>query len=189
MVGVPKLVIFDCYGTLTYYPMHQAAYDIYDGQLPPQQLQSFIKTFNDYRFDDVFERQIEALGQKGDVAWGISTSGNSANVVNALRRSREMGLATIGLTGEETFEISGRKEVLGDFSPSKVVRVVATKPDGATLTFEATLRIDTTQEALYYRHGGILHYVVRSLPQGRKPKTISAGMNTVGDPTTGSSLT
>jgi 2-haloacid dehalogenase len=48
----PKYITFDCYGTLTYYPMHQAAYDIYEGQLPPQQLQSFIKTFNDYRFDE-----------------------------------------------------------------------------------------------------------------------------------------
>jgi D-sedoheptulose 7-phosphate isomerase len=54
---------------------------------------------NDYRFDDVFARQVEALGQPGDVALGISTSGNSANVVNALRRARELGLRTIGLTG------------------------------------------------------------------------------------------
>src|SRR5687768_14323879 len=54
---------------------------------------------NDYRFDDVFARQIEALGHAGDVAWGISTSGNSANVVNALRRARAMGLRTVGLTG------------------------------------------------------------------------------------------
>lgn len=55
---------------------------------------------NDYRFDDVFVRQIEALAQPGDVALGISTSGNSANVVNALRRARELGLRTIGLTGQ-----------------------------------------------------------------------------------------
>jgi len=54
---------------------------------------------NDYRFDDVFARQIEGLGRPGDVAWGISTSGNSANVVNALRRARELGLKTVGLGG------------------------------------------------------------------------------------------
>jgi D-sedoheptulose 7-phosphate isomerase len=54
---------------------------------------------NDHSFDDVFARQIEALGRPGDVAWGISTSGNSPNVVNALRRARELGLKTIGLTG------------------------------------------------------------------------------------------
>jgi D-sedoheptulose 7-phosphate isomerase len=54
---------------------------------------------NDYQFDDIFARQIEGLGRAGDVAWGISTSGNSANVVNGLRRAREIGLRTIGLTG------------------------------------------------------------------------------------------
>ena len=54
---------------------------------------------NDHRFDDVFARQIEALGRPGDVAIGISTSGNSPNVVNALRRARAMGLRTLGLTG------------------------------------------------------------------------------------------
>ena len=54
---------------------------------------------NDDRFDDVFARDLEALGRAGDVAWGISTSGNSANIVAALRRAREVGLKTIGLTG------------------------------------------------------------------------------------------
>jgi D-sedoheptulose 7-phosphate isomerase len=54
---------------------------------------------NDRGFDDVFARQLEALGRPGDVALGISTSGNSPNVVNALRRARELGLKTLGLTG------------------------------------------------------------------------------------------
>lgn len=54
---------------------------------------------NDYQFDDVFARQIEAFGRPGDVAFGISTSGNSPNVVNALKRARSLGLRTIGLTG------------------------------------------------------------------------------------------
>lgn len=54
---------------------------------------------NDYRFDDVFARQLEGLGRPGDVAWGISTSGNSLNVIHGLRRARELGLSTIGLTG------------------------------------------------------------------------------------------
>jgi len=54
---------------------------------------------NDYSFEDVFARQIEALGAAGDVALGISTSGASPNVVNALRRARERGLRTVGLTG------------------------------------------------------------------------------------------
>ena len=55
---------------------------------------------NDYSFEDVFARQVEALGAPGDVALGISTSGRSANVVNAMRRARELGLRTVGLTAE-----------------------------------------------------------------------------------------
>jgi D-sedoheptulose 7-phosphate isomerase len=54
---------------------------------------------NDYRFDDIFSKQVAALGRPPDVAWGLSTSGNSPNVVNALRLAREMGLGTIALTG------------------------------------------------------------------------------------------
>jgi D-sedoheptulose 7-phosphate isomerase len=54
---------------------------------------------NDYSFEDVFARQIEALGTPGDVAWGISTSGRSPNVVKGLQRARAGGLKTIGLTG------------------------------------------------------------------------------------------
>jgi D-sedoheptulose 7-phosphate isomerase len=54
---------------------------------------------NDYGFDQVFSRQIEALAHTGDVAIGISTSGNSPNVVRALLVSRKKGLHTIALTG------------------------------------------------------------------------------------------
>ena len=54
---------------------------------------------NDYGFDLVFSRQIEALGKKGDVAIGISTSGNSINVLRAMSTSRKLGLRTIALTG------------------------------------------------------------------------------------------
>ena len=56
---------------------------------------------NDYSFETIFARQVEALGCPGDVAWGISTSGNSPNVVEALRVSRKNGLSTIGLTGKD----------------------------------------------------------------------------------------
>jgi D-sedoheptulose 7-phosphate isomerase len=54
---------------------------------------------NDLGFEALFERQIEGLGRKGDVAVGISTSGNSPNVLRGLRRARSMGMQTIGLTG------------------------------------------------------------------------------------------
>jgi D-sedoheptulose 7-phosphate isomerase len=63
--------------------------------------QSFLTAWsNDHSFDTVFQRQIQSLGKPGDVAWGISTSGNSANVVCGLDAAREAGLITIGLTGE-----------------------------------------------------------------------------------------
>ena len=56
---------------------------------------------NDYSYDKVFERQIEALGQEGDVFFGISTSGNSPNVLRALELSRKMGITTIGFSGRQ----------------------------------------------------------------------------------------
>jgi len=54
---------------------------------------------NDYSFDMVFARQIQAFGKPGDVAVGISTSGNSANVLRAMEAARTVGMVTIGLTG------------------------------------------------------------------------------------------
>ena len=54
---------------------------------------------NDYAFDRVFVRQIEALGKPADVVLAISTSGGSANIVAALARARQLGLASIALTG------------------------------------------------------------------------------------------
>lgn len=54
---------------------------------------------NDYGFDQVFSRQIEALAHRDDVAIGISTSGQSANVLRAMGTAKKMGLHTVGLTG------------------------------------------------------------------------------------------
>ncbi len=56
---------------------------------------------NDYGFDQIFARQIRALGQKGDVSIGISTSGNSPNVLLGTDAAREMGLITVGMTGKD----------------------------------------------------------------------------------------
>ena len=55
---------------------------------------------NDYGFDRVFERQVEALGRKGDVLIAISTSGSSANVLKAALKARELGLAVVGFFGK-----------------------------------------------------------------------------------------
>ena len=54
---------------------------------------------NDYAFDLIFAKQIQALGRRDDVAWGISTSGNSPNVVAGLRSAHEMGLHCLGMAG------------------------------------------------------------------------------------------
>ena len=54
---------------------------------------------NDYGFDQVFSRQIEALGRAGDVAIGISTSGNSTNVIQAVSVAKKMGIHTVGFSG------------------------------------------------------------------------------------------
>jgi D-sedoheptulose 7-phosphate isomerase len=55
---------------------------------------------NDYAFDLIFAKQIQALGRRDDVAWGISTSGNSPNVVAGLQSAREMGMHCLGMTGQ-----------------------------------------------------------------------------------------
>ena len=68
---------------------------------------------------------------------------------------------SLGLTGEETFDVSG---IAGDggLKPMQVVKVVATKGDGRKTEFECVARLDTPNEVEYYRHGGILQYVLRN---------------------------
>lgn len=65
---------------------------------------------NDYAFDTVFDRQILALGRPGDIAIGLSTSGNSINVINGINAARQAGCITIAFTGES----GGRLKELAD---------------------------------------------------------------------------
>ncbi len=65
---------------------------------------------NDYGFDNIFERQVEALGRQGDMALGISTSGKSKNVIKAISKAAAMKMKTAVLTGEGR-ELSGIAEV------------------------------------------------------------------------------
>ena len=60
---------------------------------------------NDFSYDKAFSRQIEAIGKKGDILIALSTSGNSKNVVNATKVANEMGLTTVGLTGQTPCEM------------------------------------------------------------------------------------
>jgi D-sedoheptulose 7-phosphate isomerase len=66
---------------------------------------------NDYGFDEVFKRQVEALARPGDVVIGISTSGHSNNVFHALTAANDMGCSTIGLLGREGGNIAGIVDV------------------------------------------------------------------------------
>jgi aconitate hydratase len=72
--------------------------------------------------------------------------------------------ATLGLTGRETFDIQG----IESLQPGQMVTVNATL-DGKTTTFTAKVRINSEGELTYYRHGGILHYVLRSLAAQSEP--------------------
>jgi D-sedoheptulose 7-phosphate isomerase len=61
---------------------------------------------NDYGFDEVFSRYLSGLGQAGDVLLAISTSGNSKNVINAIKVAQEKGMKVIGLTGKSGGEMA-----------------------------------------------------------------------------------
>ena len=66
---------------------------------------------NDYSFDNIFARMLNGIGQEGDVLIGLSTSGNSENVIRAFKAAHEKGIITVGLTGED----GGKLAQLSDF--------------------------------------------------------------------------
>ena len=61
---------------------------------------------NDYNFNEIFSRQLKALGQKGDILLAISTSGNSANIINAIHCARDRNLHIVALTGRDGGELA-----------------------------------------------------------------------------------
>ncbi|OCF97552.1 MULTISPECIES: D-sedoheptulose 7-phosphate isomerase [Gilliamella] len=66
---------------------------------------------NDYGFDYIFSRYVEGVGQKGDVLLGISTSGNSANVLKAIEAAKQKGMKVITLTGKDGGKMNGLADV------------------------------------------------------------------------------
>jgi D-sedoheptulose 7-phosphate isomerase len=66
---------------------------------------------NDYGFDFIFSRMVEALGQPGDVLLGISTSGNSKNVIEAVKAARQRGMQVVLLTGKDGGQLAGMADV------------------------------------------------------------------------------
>ncbi len=67
---------------------------------------------NDYGYEQLFSRSLEGKGKRGDIFIGLSTSGNSPNIINALKQARDMGIHTIGMTGEGESPMSELCDVL-----------------------------------------------------------------------------
>lgn len=78
---------------------------------------------NDYGYERLFARQVEANGVKGDIFIGISTSGNSANVIEALKACKEKGITTIGLTGESGGKMSDICDIIIKVPSSSTPRI------------------------------------------------------------------
>lgn len=78
---------------------------------------------NDYGFDRVFARQVEALGAEGDVAVAISTSGKSVNVIEGVRTARGLGLGTLGLTGAEGNNLAAEVDICLQVPSSTTARI------------------------------------------------------------------
>jgi D-sedoheptulose 7-phosphate isomerase len=78
---------------------------------------------NDYGYDRVFERQVEAFADEGDVLIAISTSGNSENVLRAAKLGRRLGCAVIGLTGEGGGKLADESDLLIAIPSTRVARI------------------------------------------------------------------
>jgi D-sedoheptulose 7-phosphate isomerase len=78
---------------------------------------------NDYDFSEIFSKQIRAIGQPGDIAWGISTSGNSANVLKALEVAKKLDLVTIAFTGKDGGNIAKIADLSVNVSSSVTARI------------------------------------------------------------------
>jgi D-sedoheptulose 7-phosphate isomerase len=89
----------------------------------PADVSSVTAIANDYGFERVFARQVEALGISGDVAIGITTSGRSANVVAGLRAARERGLTTVGFTGGDGGAVGSCVDIHVNVPHSSAARV------------------------------------------------------------------
>jgi len=78
---------------------------------------------NDYGFEQVFSRQVEALGRQGDVAFGISTSGRSRNVEAALQAAKTQGMITVALTGRDGGKMGADADVHLNVSEASTARI------------------------------------------------------------------
>ena len=78
---------------------------------------------NDYSYDIIYSRLVEAMGKKGDVLIGLSTSGNSTNVIKALEKANTMGITTIAFTGQTGGKIKGLSNYLINIPSTDTPRI------------------------------------------------------------------
>ncbi len=78
---------------------------------------------NDYSYDVIYSRLVKAMGVKGDILIGLSTSGNSANVVKAFEEARNMGVITIGFTGESGGKMKALTDILINIPSTDTPRI------------------------------------------------------------------
>ena len=76
---------------------------------------------NDFSFEEIFSRQIEAIGKKNDTLYAISTSGNSKNILAALDAAKNLGIKTVGVTGEDKSDMDNLCDI--------IIKVPAKRPD------------------------------------------------------------
>lgn len=81
---------------------------------------------NDYSFDDIYSRLIDGIGEKGDVLVGLSTSGNSVNILKAFETARKKGMITVGFTGESGGKIKALCDHLINISSADTPRIQET---------------------------------------------------------------
>lgn len=103
---------------------------------------------NDYGYDSVFSRQVEALGNKNDIFIGISTSGNSKNIVNAIGKAKAIGMCTIGMTGRDGGKMKELCDELMNFNYSETARV----QEHHLMTYHLICEFVEKQLKDYYNH-------------------------------------
>ncbi len=78
---------------------------------------------NDYDFSEIFSKQIRAIGREGDVAWGISTSGSSPNVLKAFQAAAKIGMTTIAFTGKDGGKMAGMVDICLNVTSGSTPRI------------------------------------------------------------------
>ncbi|MEQ1518095.1 MAG: phosphoheptose isomerase [Usitatibacteraceae bacterium] len=109
---------------------------------------------NDYSFDEIFSKQVRALGKSGDILYAISTSGNSKNVVNAIAAAHQKGMHVVGMTGRDGGKIAGLMQQ-GDVLLNVDSQVTTRIQEVHLLTLNCLARLSAAGGWRHRRHGGL----------------------------------